>query len=101
MAAMRLYGFKIDFNFQIIFLTLLNIHRFVYPFQWGAPTFSVAGTVGLISGVLASMLESLGDYYACADICEIPPPPIHAINRGIMIEGIACIIQVKSVEICL
>lgn len=32
------------------------------------------------------MLESLGDYYAAADISEIPPPPVHAINRGIMME---------------
>ena len=67
--------------------------RFVYPFQWGLPTFSVAGTVGLLSGVLASMLESIGDYYAAADISEIPPPPVHAINRGIMMEGVACIID--------
>ena len=23
----------------------------------------------------------------------IPPPPVHAINRGIMMEGVACIID--------
>ena len=57
------------------------------------PTFSVAGTVGLLSGVLASMLESIGDYYAAADISQIPPPPVHAINRGIMMEGVACVID--------
>ena len=39
-----------------------------------------------LKSVLASMLESLGDYYAAADISEIPPPPVHAINRGIMME---------------
>ncbi|CAG5098761.1 Oidioi.mRNA.OKI2018_I69.XSR.g15952.t1.cds [Oikopleura dioica] len=66
--------------------------RFVYPFQWGAPSFSAAGTVGLLSGVFAGMLESIGDYYAAADIANIPPPPVHAINRGIMMEGIACVI---------
>ncbi|CAG5078124.1 Oidioi.mRNA.OKI2018_I69.PAR.g8907.t1.cds [Oikopleura dioica] len=67
--------------------------RFVYPFQWGWPTFSVAGFVGLLSGVFAGMLESIGDYYAAADISEVPPPPVHAINRGIMMEGVACIID--------
>ena len=67
--------------------------RFVYPFQWGWPTFSVAGFVGLLSGVFAGMLESIGDYYAAADISEVPPPPVHAINRGIMMEGLACIID--------
>ena len=60
----------------------INAIRFVYPFQWGAPSFSAAGTVGLLSGVFAGMLESIGDYYAAADIANIPPPPVHAINRG-------------------
>ena len=44
------------------------IKRFVYPFQWGLPTFSVAGFVAILSGVMASIIESIGDYYACADI---------------------------------
>ncbi|KAK3096137.1 hypothetical protein FSP39_023616 [Pinctada imbricata] len=29
-----------------------------------------------------------GDYYACAKMCEVPPPPSHAVNRGIAIEGL-------------
>jgi nucleobase transporter 1/2 len=54
--------------------------------------YPLTGTVGMLAGVLVSMLESIGDYHACADICEIPPPPLHAINRGIMMEGVACVI---------
>lgn len=49
-------------------------------------------TMGMISGVLASIIESLGDYIACAQICQVPKPPKHAINRGIMFEGIGTII---------
>ena len=50
--------------------------------QWGRPTFSVAAALGMLAGVLAGMVESIGDYYACARISGAPPPPVHAINRG-------------------
>ncbi|XP_042213697.1 solute carrier family 23 member 2-like isoform X2 [Homarus americanus] len=65
---------------------------FPYPGQWGLPTVSVSGVFGMLAGILASMIESVGDYYACARIAGAPPPPIHAVNRGIGIEGIGCII---------
>ncbi|KAF2354585.1 Xanthine/uracil/vitamin C permease, partial [Trinorchestia longiramus] len=56
--------------------------------QWGLPQVTLAGTIGVMAGVLASIVESIGDYYACARIADAPPPPPHAINRGIMTEGI-------------
>ena len=46
----------------------------------------------MLAGVLASMLESIGDYYACAKLCGAPPPPKHALNRGLGCEGIGCLI---------
>ena len=46
----------------------------------------------MLAGVLASMIESIGDYYACARLSGAPPPPRHAINRAIGIEGIGCVI---------
>ncbi|XP_009675872.1 solute carrier family 23 member 1 [Struthio camelus] len=66
--------------------------RFPYPGQWGVPTVSLAGIFGIIAGVISSMLESLGDYYACARLSGAPPPPKHAINRGIGVEGIGCLL---------
>ena len=30
------------------------------------PTVSVEGVVGMLAGVIASAIESVGDYYACA-----------------------------------
>ncbi|KXJ16541.1 Solute carrier family 23 member 2 [Exaiptasia diaphana] len=66
--------------------------RFPYPGQWGLPTVSAAGVFGMVAGVLASIIESVGDYYACARLSGAPPPPKHAINRGIGIEGIGCFI---------
>ena len=50
--------------------------------QWGAPTVSTAGVFGMLAGVLSGMIESIGDYYACARLAGAPPPPTHAINRG-------------------
>lgn len=38
------------------------------------------------------MLESMGDYYACARLSGAPPPPKHAVNRGIGVEGIGCLL---------
>lgn len=53
-----------------------------YLGQWGMPTVSVSAVFGMLAGVLASMIESVGDYYACAKLAGAPPPPIHAVNRG-------------------
>ncbi|XP_045619396.2 LOW QUALITY PROTEIN: solute carrier family 23 member 1 [Procambarus clarkii] len=66
--------------------------RFPYPCQWGWPSVSVAGTLGMLAGVLASIVESIGDYFACARLAGAPPPPKHAINRGIWIEGLGTIL---------
>ncbi|KAL0968506.1 hypothetical protein UPYG_G00267780 [Umbra pygmaea] len=66
--------------------------RFPYPGQWGIPTVSLAGVVGILAGVISSMIESVGDYHACARLSGAPPPPKHAINRGIGIEGLGCLL---------
>lgn len=46
----------------------------------------------MLAGVVASIIESVGDYYACARLSGAPPPPRHAINRGIGMEGIGCLL---------
>ena len=40
--------------------------RVPYPGQWGVPTVTLAGAVGMMSGFVALMIESIGDYHACA-----------------------------------
>uniref|UniRef100_H2ZLG7 Uncharacterized protein n=1 Tax=Ciona savignyi TaxID=51511 RepID=H2ZLG7_CIOSA len=47
----------------------------------------------MFGGVLGSTIESVGDYYACAKLTEAPAPPTHALNRGIMMEGLGCILS--------
>uniref|UniRef100_A0A674PS47 Solute carrier family 23 member 2 n=1 Tax=Takifugu rubripes TaxID=31033 RepID=A0A674PS47_TAKRU len=61
--------------------------------QWGVPTVTAAGVIGMMSAVVASIIESIGDYYACARLSCAPPPPIHAINRGIFVEGLSCVLD--------
>ncbi|XP_059916876.1 xan_ur_permease domain-containing protein [Gadus macrocephalus] len=65
---------------------------FPYPGQWGRPTVSLAGVFGILAGVISSMIESVGDYHACARLSGAPPPPRHAINRGIGMEGLGCLL---------
>jgi xanthine/uracil permease len=64
--------------------------RVPMPFQWGTPIFGVAAFVGMLAGYLASMVESIGDYYACARMSGAPQPTASTVNRGITFEGIGC-----------
>ena len=65
--------------------------RIPYPFQWGMPQFGAAAIVGMVAGYIASMVESIGDYYACARLSGAPIPNKDTINRGITFEGIGCL----------
>ena len=62
------------------------------PFQWGWPIFGMSAFVGMAAGYLASMIESIGDYYACARLSGAPNPTEETINKGIGMEGIGCFI---------
>ncbi|XP_021341238.1 solute carrier family 23 member 2-like [Mizuhopecten yessoensis] len=59
-----------------------------YPGQFGMPSFSARAMIGFLIATLLSILDSIGDYYACAMACNVPPPPAHAVNRGIAVEGL-------------
>ena len=42
---------------------------------------------------LLSAIESVGDYMAVSTCCHTGTPPTHAINRGIMVEGLVSILS--------
>ncbi|MBW2657271.1 MAG: purine/pyrimidine permease, partial [Deltaproteobacteria bacterium] len=66
------------------------------PFKWGFPDLGSstmwAGAFGMLVGYIASMIESIGDYYACARISEAPVPTSRMISRGLGAEGLGCFI---------
>jgi xanthine/uracil permease len=66
------------------------------PFKWGMPDWGSsvlwAGVFGMLAGYLASMIESIGDYYACARISEAPVPTGRMISRGLGAEGLGCLV---------
>ncbi len=64
----------------------------IVPFKWGAPQFSIALALAMVAAYLASMIESIGDYYAAARISEAPTPTASMISRGLGTEGIGCLI---------
>uniref|UniRef100_A0A4W5QFU0 Solute carrier family 23 member 1 n=1 Tax=Hucho hucho TaxID=62062 RepID=A0A4W5QFU0_9TELE len=86
------YGQKARTDARGDIMTLSPWFRVPYPCQWGLPTVTIAGVLGMFSATLAGIVESIGDYYACARLSGAPPPPVHAINRGIFTEGVCCII---------
>lgn len=68
---------------------MLNI-RILYLFtgHFGPPTINIGIFLAFLIATFVSILDSIGDYYACARMADVPPPPKHAVNRGIAIEGI-------------
>lgn len=57
------------------------------------PRFSHTAFIGMLAAVIASVIESLGDYSACATMCQVPSPPSHAVNRGIAVEGLGSMLS--------
>ncbi|XP_077596562.1 solute carrier family 23 member 1 isoform X2 [Stigmatopora nigra] len=88
----RGYGHRARTDARGDIMTSAPWFRVPYPCQWGPPTVTLAGVLGMFSATLAGIVESIGDYYACARLAGAPPPPVHAINRGIFMEGVCCIV---------
>ena len=61
--------------------------------KFGGYSFSGAAFLSFLIASVLSVLDSIGDYSACAKICRVPPPPRFAFNRGIAVEGVATIMS--------
>ncbi len=64
----------------------------IVPFKWGWPQIKIGFALAMVAAYLASMIESIGDYYAAARISEAPTPTASMISRGLGTEGIGCLI---------
>ncbi|XP_056005753.1 uncharacterized protein LOC125657493 isoform X2 [Ostrea edulis] len=82
----KLYYARTDARSYVI--TNAKWFQFPYPGQFGTIRFSINAFVGFFIATIVSILDSIGDYYACATTCRVPPPPSHAVNRGIAVEGL-------------
>ncbi|WP_226021968.1 uracil-xanthine permease family protein [Halomicrobium salinisoli] len=60
----------------------------IYPLQWGMPTFQLSFAIGMFAGVVASIVESFGDYHAVARLVGSGAPSERRINHGIGTEGL-------------
>jgi nucleobase transporter 1/2 len=40
----------------------------LFSVQWGTPTISAGAVLGMTAGVIAGVVESIGDYYGAARI---------------------------------
>jgi xanthine/uracil permease len=60
----------------------------IYPLQWGIPEFQLSFAIGMFAGVVASMIESFGDYHAVARLSGVSAPSRKRINHGIGMEGL-------------
>jgi xanthine/uracil permease len=64
------------------------IFRAITPFQWGMPLFTTSFIVGMLAGMLASAIESFGDYHSVARMAGEGAPNKRRINHGLGMEGI-------------
>lgn len=77
---------------RVSVLTGASWFRVPYPFQFGWPSVTLAGVLGMLAGVLACTVESISYYPTVSRMCGAPPIPMHAINAGILIEGLGCVL---------
>ena len=75
-------------------LHLATFTFYLYPLgKFGSFSFSTAGFLSFFIATLMSVLDSIGDYSACARTARVTPLPRFAFNRGIAVEGVATILS--------
>lgn len=82
---------RTDYNTKI--LSNSPWFRIPYPGQWGLPSVSFAGVFGMLVAVIASIVDTIGDYYACVMLSGAPSPPAHALSRGVFFDGIGGVLS--------
>ncbi|WP_049984277.1 uracil-xanthine permease family protein [Halorubrum sp. BV1] len=60
----------------------------IYPLQWGMPSVTPAFVIGMLAGIAASIVESIGDYHAVARLSGMGAPSSERMTHGIGMEGV-------------
>ncbi|KAI1721932.1 permease family domain-containing protein [Ditylenchus destructor] len=67
--------------------------RIPFPGQFGPPLVNIGLFVAFLVSAQTTLFEAVGNYHAVARVSDERPPPSHAINRGILAEGLGCFIS--------
>ncbi|CAI4222764.1 unnamed protein product [Auanema sp. JU1783] len=84
---------RVDKNVSISVIHESSWFAVPYPGKFGAPSFNGALFVAYLLSAMTSVFESVGDYHLAAKVSEERAPPSHAINRGIMAEGLGSMVS--------
>ncbi len=69
-----------------------DLIQVITPLQWGTPAFTGSFIIGMFAGMLASVVESYGDYFAVARLSGTAAPSRKRINHGLGMEGVGNVI---------
>ncbi|CAL2045175.1 hypothetical protein CAEBREN_12262 [Caenorhabditis brenneri] len=84
---------RVDKNISIAVIKESEWFAVPYPGKFGPPQFNTGLFLLFLLSAMTSVFESVGDYHAAARVSEERPPPSHAINRGILAEGMGSLIS--------
>ena len=68
-----------------------DINSVIFP--WGLPKFDLTILIVLMSGFIAGIIESIGDYHSISYTANLDNPDEHTISKGIGSEGLGMIIS--------
>ena len=95
--SVKLFEYFITFLiYTLFFLPNYNIYCFSrqnYKGKLVGYSFSAAGFLSFFIATIMSVLDSIGDYSACAKAVHAPRIPKFAFNRGIAVEGLSTILS--------
>ncbi|KAI6213178.1 hypothetical protein M3Y94_00119700 [Aphelenchoides besseyi] len=84
---------RVDKNATIAAIRDSPWFRVPLPGQFGLPRFNAGLFFAFLVSALTSVFESVGDYHAIARVSEERSPPSHAVNRGILAEGMGSFVS--------
>ena len=80
-----------------VYVDLKTVHeakwlQFTGLAPWGMPRFSFVAFGAVLAGFFSVFIESLGDYFNISNACGLPDPSEKTINKGILAEGLGCVV---------
>ena len=88
LSATGVYGPSSTSFVDLASITQAPLVQPVTPFQWGLPEFTFSFIIGMGAGMLASVIESFGDYHSVARMVGKGAPSAQRIDHGIGMEGL-------------